>query len=395
MKSFDEKATQQLKDRNDAELNAALTAKEQQKATIEQQYTDEIALANQRYADGVAKLEDFEKEKKKAEDRYRVASLQAEIEYTKKVLASMQARGVDVSKELQDLAKLERELSEQTTKKVTDDNKKKKISFEQAYSDISSIVKSAIDASTTAQKNRLQEEADSIDKRKEKEIEAINASTLSEQDKANKIAIINARAQAQKEQIERRQREIDRQRAVFDKAQSIFEISMNMFKAFSKGDIFTGAIAAAQLALAIATPLPKFKHGKGAYNDYEGFAWVDDGGKPEAIIRENGDIEIGTSDPRITYVGKNDIVHPDANAFLQQMQLQAIRSTAAMLGGAPITEKNYTKEMTDALTNELRGVKEAIRNKKEIHIKPGFNDMMNVTRFGNRWQQYYNDQINF
>ena len=404
LKRFDDKATQDLKDKNDAELNLLVEAREKRKTEIDQKYSQDVQALN---ALNLSE-KDYTKERERLDSAYHVASLQAEIDYTKKVLGVMQLRGVDVSKQLQDLAKLEQDLSDATLIKVTGNEKTKQEKqletikkVEDAYNKIASVISSAIDASTTAQKNKIQDDIDGIEDLKQKEIEAINASTASNEEKANKIAIIEARAAAQKEQLERKQRLLDQQKARFEKAIAIGRITLSTteavvaaladktipYPARVAGAIFAGVLGAAQLAIAIATPIPKFKDGLN--KDYEGLAIVGDGGKSEAIVRRDGKIEITPSTDTLTHINRGDRILPDASVLMQSMQYGAMAKVSQP------TQADYTKEMTAALTRELQGVKSAINNKRELHIKPGFNSVMAMHKYGEWFTNYVNEQTNF
>lgn len=400
LKRFDEKATAALKAKNDAELNLLIDAREKKKAEIEAAYTQEVQALNSRNLSE----KDYTTERAKIDEKYRIEALKAEITYTKAVLDIMKLRGVDVSKELQDLAKLERELSDGTVKKITDNEKTKQEKqletikkVEDTYNKIASVISSAIDASTTAQKNKIQDEIDGIENRKQKEIEAVNASTDSQADKANKIAIIEARAAAQKEQQERKQRILDQQKARFDKALSIGRITLSTAEAVMSAlamkppniplAIFNGALGAAQLAIAIATPIPRFKDGLN--EDYEGPAVVGDGGKSEAIVRRDGKIEITPATDTLTHINRGDRILPDASVLMQSMQYGAMAKVSQP------TQQDYTKEMTAILTKELQGVKSAINSKREFQVKPGFNSVMAIHKYGEWFTNYVNEQTNF
>lgn len=400
LKRFDEKATAALKAKNDAELNLLVDAREKKKAEIEAAYTQEVQALNSRNLSE----KDYTTERAKIDEKYRIEALKAEITYTKAVLDIMKLRGVDVSKELQDLAKLERELSDGTVKKIIDNEKTKQEKqletikkVEDTYNKIASVISSAIDASTTAQKNKIQDEIDGIENRKQKEIEAVNASTDSQADKANKIAIIEARAAAQKEQQERKQRILDQQKARFDKALSIGRITLSTAEAVMSAlamkppniplAIFNGALGAAQLAIAIATPIPRFKDGLN--EDYEGPAVVGDGGKSEAIVRRDGKIEITPATDTLTHINRGDRILPDASVLMQSMQYGAMAKVSQP------TQQDYTKEMTAILTKELQGVKSAINSKREFQVKPGFNSVMAIHKYGEWFTNYVNEQTNF
>lgn len=193
------------------------------------------------------------------------------------------------------------------------------------YLDVADVISGALNAISTRQKNLIQEEIDLLDEKTAKEIEAVNQTIANKEDAANKIAIIEARAAAKKQILERQQRVIDQRKAQFDKANAIAQIIINGAIAVVsalKESIFqavvVGALAAAQLAIAIATPIPKFKEGKSANSDYEGPAVVGDGGRSELIQREDGSMEVTPDKPTLTWIGKDDIIHPDAEAALKQ-----------------------------------------------------------------------------
>mgnify|MGYP000863815668 CR=1 FL=1 len=396
----EKKFAEVVKSSQDKELADIVLRKEQRKADIETEYTDAVKALEKK---GLSEAE-YKTKREKLDDFFRNKSLRAEIEYTRQIIELMGLRGVDVSKELQVLAKLERDLStgtkgivvknEQTKQEKQLETIKK---IEDAYNKIASVISSAIDASTTAQKNKIQDEIDGIENRKQKEIEAVNASTDSQADKANKIAIIEARAAAQKEQQERKQRILDQQKARFDKALSIGRITLSTAEAVMSAlamkppniplAIFNGALGAAQLAIAIATPIPRFKDGLN--EDYEGPAVVGDGGKSEAIVRRDGKIEITPATDTLTHINRGDRILPDASVLMQSMQYGAMAKVSQP------TQQDYTKEMTAILTKELQGVKSAINSKRELHIKPGFNSVMAMHKYGEWFTNYVNEQTNF
>jgi len=96
------------------------------------------------------------------------------------------------------------------------------------YTQISGVISSALNAAATTRKNEIQDEIDLIDKRKEADLAANDARLQSDQDRAANAIVINARAQAQKEQLERKQKQIDQQKARADKALAIFLFISNL-----------------------------------------------------------------------------------------------------------------------------------------------------------------------
>lgn len=88
-----------------------------------------------------------------------------------------------------------------------------------------------------AQKNRLQEQIDEIDRLKAAEIDRINASGDNEEKKAARVKLVEAKAQADKEALQRRQRELDRQRAVAAKFFNVFQLTVDGIQAVGQAKL--------------------------------------------------------------------------------------------------------------------------------------------------------------
>jgi len=184
--------------------------------------------------------------------------------------------------------------------------------------------------------------------------------------------------------LERKQKDEDIKKAQFDKQFAIFNIAVKTAEAIAIvkakaaiAGVFTPAgiaylaqipflIASGvlQAAIVLAKPIPKYKHGKGVHDNYEGAAIVGDGGKSELHVKEDGSFEITPDKPTVTHVKRNDLIFPDAAKTLMNM---ATVNTARRLGGAVVTEKNYSDAMTKTLGNKLDNLERTIKNKKEHH----------------------------
>ena len=405
LKKFDDKQTAELKKRNDEQLQTLVDANEKKKLSIEEQYTLDTQRANERYLANITSEEEYQKEKANAENKYREASLKAEIKYTKEVIELMKSRGIDVTKELQNVAKIERELSDETVKKTTKDDKEKAASakdvvaqISKMYGEVFDVISGAYNASATAQKNIIQEQINDIEKKSEKEIEAVNASTLSEAEKADKIAIINARATAQKEALARQEKEIDIKKAKFDKANAIAQIIINTASAIVS-DLkypwkiaFDAAIGAAQLAIAVSTPIPKYKHGLD--HDYEGLAIVGDGGKHEVHEHADGTYSITPDTDTLTYIRKGDRIHSDADVFMRDLHDSALRDTARFTKGEAITEKSYGAAMINHMAKHTELLNK-ISNKGENHISAKDGALVSIWKYGANMSKYLNENSNW
>lgn len=134
----------------------------------------------------------------------------------------------------------------------------------QAFGTIASI-------SFDQEKQDLQDLSDQQDKNYEQQQKNIQDSTLSDQDKANQLKIIDSEHAARQEAISRKQREIDNEKAQFDKASNIAEIITTTAVAVVKAltvpligpalAVTIGALGAAQLAYAASVKVPSYASG--------------------------------------------------------------------------------------------------------------------------------------
>lgn len=340
---------------------------------------------------------------------YGLAALRTQIEFAEKLIAVRKGAGEDITQQEKELAELRIELSDLETKRVLDNNKKQGKSHQEKleaieagitktqeiFGQVTGIIDGFISASTDKQKNAIQEQLDDLDKKKEKEIEAVNSALLTEQEKANKIAIINARSAAQKDALERRQRQLDLQRARFEKAaniaQAIIRTAVAVIEGLIKfgpaGAITYGAIGAAQIAAAIAAPLPKFKHGR------EGgpatWAITGDGGVPE--VATSPDLKQAYVTPAtdtLTYLPKDWKVFPDVDAF----QEAAMNLSLKPLPVLPVINNN-NDGLIRAMAYEIGSLKSAILGKQETHFHWHNGELKKAIKNGNDWWRYTQNNV--
>lgn len=173
------------------------------------------------------------------------------------------------------------------------------------------------------QKDQAQKEEDLLDSQTQKQIDAVNASIASDQDKAAQIAIINAKAQAEKEALDLRQRKADHDKAKFDKEIAILQIIAQI--AIDIAELKYGAAALAGVALVklIATPIPAYKGGRGEGKDE--IAYVGDGGVSEYIHRADGTIEKTPAVETLTHLMPKDRVYKDKAAMMKELALSSFQ----------------------------------------------------------------------
>ena len=216
-----------------------------------------------------------------------------------------------------DLAKTE----EKTKQQIIDEANKKRADMLAYGNDAADASQAIVDAGFEKRKNQIQVEMDLNDVKLQKDIAAVNASTLSAQDKAARIIVFEAQATAAKDANIRKQKKLDYDKAVFDKGIAIVKtiagIAMNL--AEIPPNFLAAAAAGVALIKLIATPIPKYKSGRGEGKDE--LAIVDDGGRNEPILRASGKIELsrGPAKERLTYLKSDDVVFPDIASLSRLM----------------------------------------------------------------------------
>lgn len=311
--------------------------------TLEENYNNQVKLIEaKRYDEGVKLSEDYSQKL----EQIRNDQVKSEIKLSEKLQensAGFLQVSIDNDKRLREEAfKEEQELVE-----------RRKELYRNLYDEIKEAFISFIDGQFDRQKNEVQASISLAEEEKNQKIRAINELFISDKEKAEKTAVIEEVAQTKKEQLERKQKEIDARKAQFDKAAAILNIGIDTARgvaaikiklaeivakaaaAFPLSAVYSPAIAltaaqipltiaigAAQAAAVAARPIPKFKHGKN--NDYQGPAFVDDGGRNEPIYRaDTGQIELSTGAPkdRITFLKRKDVVFPSIEAMMNRIVL--------------------------------------------------------------------------
>jgi hypothetical protein len=298
---------------------------------------------------------------------------------------------------LKERQKKEKETADESIKNEEDLAKKKFDLYVQLANNINELTFTLFTRNIEKQKNAIQEQIDALEARKQKEIEIANQTIVGAQDRAAAIAIIEARAAAQKEALQKKQRDLDIKKAQFDKAQAIArvvqETAVGLLSLLADPNPPTKALiplfvatAAAQLASVVAQPIPRYKHGKNVNDMYEGPAIVGDGGRKEAIVREDGSIEITKDTPQLTYVKKRDIVLPDASKVVNYM----------VSNGTSITESrgNANTSVEVAIHSMKRDVVDAIKKIPQPIIRAE-NILSRRIRHGDSSNIYLNKNLQF
>jgi len=378
----------QLKEQEDA-INAAekkeISQKgltEAQKVAIQRKYIAERIQAEEKYAIAIRDIQ-----AKGVKDTEAILNKQAEDAKLQGPPGSAPGRS-SIQDELDRIAsegeKKRKKLQEQQDKDI-DQRKAFLAKLREFGFEAIDTIQSIGDGNFDEQKNRVQEEIDLIEKKKQADIDRVNATTLSEQDKAAKLTAINIKAQAEREALERRQREIDQKKAVFDRAVTIGKIIANTALAVVASlpniplAIAVGAIGALQIAQVLATPIPKFKTGK--TSSYQGPAIVGDGGVPEFIKRADGSIEMTPATDTLTYLGSKDMVFPDLMAMMKANAMPAI-------GQMPVTMPDGSQKVVDTLNARMDSLEQTIKGKVENHWSIQNGELKKFVKHDQAWVEW-------
>lgn len=371
-----------IKQNADGAIAERLAALERQKEKLEESEAEELGRLREMYDNRILSLEQYETAELQVRNKYAVLALEAEIETTRQIIELRRARGEDVTdlekavgnarKKLYDLDFEFFKKNEQKKTKTAEEElalreereKQFKEKIEELVQETAKMLFAFANARYENEKNKIADQIELVKKQKDKEIEAVNASTLSAQEKADRIAVIEARAQTREEQLEARRRQIQIQQARFERQQAIAGIilntSMAVMKTLSAGGPFTiplaaaiAAIGAAQLATALAAPLPRYRTGRdGGPAEW---AVVNDGGMDEVIEHKDGSAYIAAGRNAITFLDEGDKVHRSVDHYVHSISQKANGRAPGMevdgLGRLRIREDidRQTKELVGAM----------------------------------------------
>jgi hypothetical protein len=344
---------------------------------IEQEKDEELLILSKKFGAGKISEEKYNKDRLDIEQAFSVRSLSKQLDYAEKFIKLLKVLGINTVEQEKLIAALRLQIQDgQNAQAITSHQKTLNALAEisKRYNQVADVIGGALDAAATRRKNQIQDQIDSIDTLSQKEIDAINNSVLAEDAKQQKIAFIQKNAAAKKAELEKQQKQIDRQRAIFDKANAIFNIVLSTATAIAQ-DIktpwkiaFDAAIGAAQLAIAVAAPLPHFKKGKKGDDPYSGPGVVGDAGR-EFVITRTGDVSL-FSKPTLTHLVKGDVVLP--NSITES--ILASMSLSRMIGNSRIPQENK-ETSNDEIVRQLKEL-----NKKSgihIHVKDGWETTAN------------------
>lgn len=250
----------------------------------------------------------------------------------------------ELQKILDDFSKKQKEAIDKAAKDAKELKKLIKDNLVSLASELEGLFFDIFTNQIERQKNAVQDNIDLLEAQKQKDIEVANQTITNAQDRADAIAVIEARAAAKRQQLELRQRQLDQQKARFEKARAVTEIVQNtsiaVVKALAQfpGPVgiglaaVIGALGAVQIARVLAQPIPRYA--EGTENHPGGPAIVGDGGKSEAVQLPDGSVYKTPAVDTLVNLPKGSKVFPDyATAVVHNHNAEVIDTRAELKAG--------------------------------------------------------------
>lgn len=407
------------------EASDRLSAYNREKAIDQAAYSDELTRLTDAYnakfqaaAGNTAKQEritnEYNRKRLELQDAFIIESLQKDIDFATKELEIQKLNSTNsladqekIAAAEQKLADLRLKLKDAETKFIIDKNNDQAKSdkdlanervknlekLKGVYDDVAGLLDQVVSNITDADKSSLQSQIDAIDKKKAKEIDAVNASLLSADEKAKRIDEINARSQAKDEELQARQKQADIKKAQFEKAVGIGKIILNTAIAVAKdlADPFKVAydiaIGAAELAIAIAAPIPRLKDG--TKDSKAGPHWLGDGGKRELAIMPDGTSFISPATDSLYNLPAHTVVYPDADVFMANLMGMSFKPLAT----APSLNNLTPGDIDRIMTRNFNRMIGAYTGKRETHFHWDNGQLRKAIKDGAAWTRYIQDNI--
>lgn len=364
--------------------------------------------SEQRYRAVLDKKDSLERQYLEAKSDAEKQDLARQIEITEKELKIAKIDYETKKKLLEELNKLKKQYSEQGKGQDDQDEAKKRqdyLNWLEEASNLQQAMQTIYEGAFNARMQMLDDEMTALDDRYSHEQDLINKTSANEEEKKKRMAELDAKYAGQRKALEEQERMARIRKAQLDKEAAIFAIIINTARAVVEAlpntvkAITVGVLGAAQLAVAISAPLPRYYRGKNAEDNYEGYAIVDDGpnmkGKAELIVREDGSMEVGKDEPRVTWLGKKDRVYPDAQEALKRFQKStgSVRSLAlerSMLNSeaalvplylVPSTDQHLWREQNGVLRRGFSQLRSELQRNRPARPRPmGWRELWELQR---------------
>lgn len=333
----------------------------------------QLSKEQKELADSTEKYKDYEE---------KILAAKAAIEALKGALEKpvnaddlLDARGAEIANDLAfgffswRMEKEEERNAEANAKKLEQDKEyaeQKAELMQDLYRGMTELVNTLFD-------RRIQAIDDEIQKNRDKYAAILDDESLTEQERSQR----EAERDRKERELEKRKREEQRKQAIFNKALNVAEIGINTAAAISEASpnpfliALAAAVGAAQLATALATPIPKYEKGKNLKDNYQGEAIWGEKRREVRIGRRGIELSPKYAGNHKTYVYSDDIIHPDADAFFAEYNAVLQRNN---IGAAMSKQEEAANSIINVKTggktgNDTRALIAAIeRNKARLTV---------------------------
>jgi hypothetical protein len=347
----------------------------------------EIQLAMAQAGDAKLRLDREFAEKRKDIYKSIKDGLTGEEQDLQDKLKAVIQKGYDDFKAREDAkVKQAKEIADKLVEVEKEKNEKLRDLRKELFGEIQESVLAFLNWNEEKELGELKDKMERIDREKAADIENVNQTIANRAIAADEVALIEARAQNQKEALEARQRELEVRKAntervvqiakiTGDTVSTIFQLNSrsaeataNAYKMLSdpltapyapvsfaaaasiKTQIpFVIGLGAAQIARLV---IPKYAEGTDNH-PADGPAIVGDGGKRELVITPTGKAYMTDNKPQMVFLEKGSKVIADADKAIAATMHAGYEQRAATLTSIPA--------FTDAkLTNEVKGMRKDI-----------------------------------
>jgi len=297
--------------------------------------------------------------------KYNLKELDEQIKQAQKLIEVRKAQGADVTKEQADLSALILKAKDTELQGIDASNKKRLEAEKQNAEAIKEVALGVFDFTRGLTSQIFDTNIANLEKEKEArqsatdlQLENVAESMLSEKEKADQTAIIQAQGEQAQLAIDARIREQKRKQAVADKVFALGQIAINTAVAISKALAQTGvlgafvipgiiALGAIQAATVLAQPIPKFA--KGGTMAKDGLAEYGHG--QELRIDPDGRTSLTKDTPEIGFVRKGTkfVSAPETKRLLAKPDRHDVAGNSWDVSGLIAESKRSSSEIKKAV----------------------------------------------
>jgi hypothetical protein len=326
-----------IQKRTDAEIQLQTNQQNRDIVGENNRYADELEAAGENFKLIEAAREEHERRILAIQKKYALEAIQLQIDNLQSTLDNNDSKDsseqISAEKRAEIVAKLEqfrREASDLTTEKIKENAEITVEQQKQINERLIDLGMSLKDALTDLTNAIFDARISNIDAEIERNNEYYDAEIAKAGDNERQKKLLEAEREKKNAELEKKRKKEAYKAAVFNKVMALAEIAINTAIAISKVAAQTGifalagigpiiALGAIQAATVLATPLPKYKHGRKDGPDE--FAVVGDGGRREVISDADGsNPEITPNKPTVMFLRRKQKVHRSVEDYKKYMR---------------------------------------------------------------------------